>query len=159
MVLIQDFSADTPDFLPVCTHLGSLGIPSPLILTCYMPSNSGFSRKTRKRFLIFEMLCSHYLTLPKVGERLPWVTDYHLPATGSPRSPTSPSGLPKTAPDTGPAAFERSARLLVPDIALPGWAQLAAGIGVRASIGRALLAVILGVFPDLPSAWTARIGR
>ena len=105
------------------------------------------------------MLYSHYLTLPKVGERLPQVTNYHLSATGSLRSPTSPSGLSKAASDSGLAAFKCTGGLLVSNIALPGRAQLAASVRVGASIGRALFAVILGVFPDLPSALPARIIR
>ena len=50
MVLIQDFSADTPDFLPVCTHLGSLGIQSPLFLLVICQVTRGFPEKPASAF-------------------------------------------------------------------------------------------------------------
>jgi hypothetical protein len=51
MVLIQDFSAETPDFLPVCTHLGSLGMPRrPLFLLVICQVNRGFPEKPASAF-------------------------------------------------------------------------------------------------------------
>ena len=87
------------------------------------------------------------------------MTNDHLCATGPPRSSKSPSRLSKAASDSGPAGPKCSAGLLVSDVALPGLAQIAAVAGVVTSISRALFAVILGVFPNLPSAGPAGIIR